>query len=304
MTSRYESPPTNLRALRDRLTVAAKREGVVFGRLQQHVGVLVVAQFLSSLTDEHDEPLVLVKGGVSLEIRRGIPESRTSKDLDTVLRGDIYVVHDRLADAGAEGWQGFTAVVTPPVSFDVPTLASSAHRFTAKLAYMGKPFVSVPIEVSPVEAGNADAYDEVGSGALSLVGLPDSDAVPCMTLPWQIAQKVHACTDPIEGPRTNDRAHDLVDLQLLEALLPDELLAATRAACVAVFASRARHGWPPAVVALPHWGPIYARALEGLETLGLAEDAEAAAARVQRFIQRIDRAADCVLGELMAPYNA
>ena len=43
MTSRYDSSPSNLRALRDRLTAAAKREGVVFGRLQQHVGVLVVA---------------------------------------------------------------------------------------------------------------------------------------------------------------------------------------------------------------------------------------------------------------------
>ncbi|MDP4014758.1 MAG: hypothetical protein U0990_04610 [Candidatus Nanopelagicales bacterium] len=48
MTSRYASSPTNLRALRDRLTQAAKREGVVFGRLQQHVAVLVVAQFMTS----------------------------------------------------------------------------------------------------------------------------------------------------------------------------------------------------------------------------------------------------------------
>ncbi|MDN5852459.1 MAG: hypothetical protein L0K86_06355 [Actinomycetia bacterium] len=32
--------PSNLRALRDRLTQAAKRENVVFGRHQQHVAVL------------------------------------------------------------------------------------------------------------------------------------------------------------------------------------------------------------------------------------------------------------------------
>lgn len=79
-----------------------------------------------------------------------------------------------------------------------------------------------PIEVSPVEAGNADGYDEITSDAMTLVGLPDSVAVPCMTLPWQIAQKIHACTDPVEKPRSNDRAHDLVDLQLLEALMVDE----------------------------------------------------------------------------------
>lgn len=85
MTARYDSSPSNLRALRDRLTAAAKREGVVFGRLQQHVGVLVVAQFMNLAADDHGVPVLLVKGGASLELRRGIPESRASKDLDAVL---------------------------------------------------------------------------------------------------------------------------------------------------------------------------------------------------------------------------
>ncbi len=239
MSGRYKTSPTNRRALRDRLTAVAKREGVVFGRLQQHVGVLVVTQFMESLTDEQGEPLLLVKGGASLELRRGIPGSRTSKDLDTVIRGDMLAVHDRLADAGADGWEGFTAVFTPAVPFEVPGLDSHPHRFTAKLSYQGKPFVSVPIEVSPIEAGNADGYDRVTSEALTLVGLPASAAVLCMTLPWQIAQKIHACTAAAEPPRTNDRAHDLVDLQLLEALVADEPLDQAKQACRAVFAARA-----------------------------------------------------------------
>ena len=272
MTSRYESSPASLRALRDRLTAAAKREGVVFGRLQQHVGVLVVAEFMGSLTDDRGEPLLLVKGGASLELRRGIPESRTSKDLDAVIRGDVEVIHDRLAEAGAAGWEGFTAGFTPPVEFEVPGLVSHPHRFTAKLSYNGKPFVSVPIEVSPIEAGNADGYDKVTSEALSLVGLPNSSAVPCMTLPWQIAKKVHACTDP------------------LEALIVDEPLDETLAACISVFEARAKHGWPPDVVALKHWGPIYTRALEGLEELGLAPTVEEAVERVQAFVDRIGAA--------------
>lgn len=288
MTARYESSPPNLRSLRDRLTSAAKREGVAFGRLQQHIGVLVVTQFLTSLADEHGEPLLLVKGGVSLELRRGIPESRTSKDLDTVIRGDIERVYDHLAEAGAGGWEGFTVVFTAPVAFEVPALASSAYRFTAKVAYFAKPFVSVPIEVSPTEAGNAETYDKISSEALELVGLPNSGAVPCMTLPWQVAQKIHACTDPVDKPRTNDRAHDLVDLQLLEALMVDEPLDETRAACVAVFAARGKHAWPPVVVAQPHWGPIYVRALEALTELGLAPDVDRAIERVQSFIDRIE----------------
>lgn len=290
MNSRYSSSPTNLRALRDRLTATAKRQDVIFGRLQQHVGVLVIAQFFSAVRDDRGGPVLLIKGGASLELRRGISESRTSKDLDTVIRGDVNVFHDQLADAGASGWEGFTALFTPPVAFEVPALAVNPYRFTAKLSYYGKPFVSVPIEVSPVEAGNADAYDEVGSQALTLVGLPASDAVPCMTVPWQIAQKIHACTEPMEPPRTNDRAHDLVDLQLLEALVATDALASIREACVAVFAARTAHAWPPTATARQHWGPIYTRALEGLEFLDVAADVDAAIAQVQRFIDRIDAA--------------
>lgn len=287
MTSHYDTSPANLRSLRDRLTQAAKREGVAFGRLQQHMAVLVVTQFMATLTDDQGEPLLLVQGGASLELRRGIPASRTSKDLDTVARADMDVVHEQLADAGAAGWEGFTAVFTPPAAFEIPGLASRAHRFTAKLSYRAKPFASVPVEVSAVEAGNANRYDKVSSEALALVGLPHSDAVPCMTLPWQVAQKLHACTDPVEEPRTNDRAHDLVDLQLIEALLADELLAETRAACVAVFRARGSHAWPPTVVPQRHWGPIYQRALEGLETLGLRPSVAEAAEQVQAFVNRI-----------------
>lgn len=69
----------------------------------------------------------------------------------------------------------------------------------------------------------------------------------------------------------------------------DEPLASTRAACAAVFEARAKHDWPATVVAHPHWGPIYARALEGLlEELGLAPTVHEAVERVRAFVERID----------------
>ncbi|MGC1207250.1 MAG: nucleotidyl transferase AbiEii/AbiGii toxin family protein [Ornithinimicrobium sp.] len=288
MTSYYEAPPSNLRSLRDRLTQAAKREGIVFGRLQQHVAVLVVTQFMSALTDDQGNPVLLVKGGASLELRQGIPSSRTSKDLDAVTRANMVEAHENLADAGAAGWEGFTAVFTPPVEFAVASLTGQACRFTAKLSYLGKPFASVPLEVSAAEAGNTDRYDPVTSEALALAGLPTAQAVPCMTLPWQVAQKLHACTDTVEEPSTNDRAHDLVDLLLIEALLADQSLAETRSACNAVFDARNRHTWPTKVTPQPHWGRIYQRALEGLDALDLPLTVTEAAQRVQAFVDRID----------------
>lgn len=267
MTKPYSSPPTNLRSLRDRLTQVAERQGVVFGRLQRHVAMIVVAQFAATLTDDTGAPLLLVKGGSSLELRRGIPDSRTSKDFDTVARRDIELIHEQLADAGETGWEGFTAIFTAPEEIDVPGMPVKPRRFTAKLSYRGRAFATVPIEVSSVEAGNADQFDTLTSDALGLVGVPAAVAVPCMTIPWQIAQKLHAVTAVLEEPKVNDRAHDLVDLQLLEGLLLDADLMPTRSACIAIFEARAQHPWPPRVATLPHWPLIYAGALEGLTTL-------------------------------------
>lgn len=159
MTKPYSSPPTNLRSLRDRLTQVAERQGVVFGRLQRHVAMIVVAQFAATLTDDTGAPLLLVKGGSSLELRRGIPDSRTSKDFDTVARRDIELIHEQLADAGETGWEGFTAIFTAPEEIDVPGMPVKPRRFTAKLSYRGRAFATVPIEVSSVEAGNADQFD-------------------------------------------------------------------------------------------------------------------------------------------------
>ncbi|MCZ8377641.1 nucleotidyl transferase AbiEii/AbiGii toxin family protein [Mycobacterium sp. CPCC 205372] len=290
MTRPYSSPPPNLRSLRDRLTQAAQRQGVVFGRMQRHIAMIVVAQFAAMLTDDSGAPLLLVKGGSSLELRRGIPDSRTSKDFDTVARLDIEEVREQLAEAGEAGWEGFTATFTMPEEIDVPGMPVKPRRFTAKLSYRGKPFASVPIEVSTVEAGNADQFDSLTSDALGLVGVAAAVSVPCMTIPWQIAQKLHAVTAALGEPRVNDRAHDLVDLQLLEGLLLGTDLAPTRSACIAVFEARAQHSWPPRVAALPHWPPIYSGALEGLNHLELAATVEEAAEVVQRFVERIDAA--------------
>lgn len=252
--------------------------------------MIVVAQFAAMLTDDNGAPLLLVKGGSALELRRGIPDSRTSKDFDTVARRDVEEVHEQLAEAGETGWEGFTAIFTVPEEIEVPGMPVKPRRFTAKLNYRGKPFASVPIEVSTVEAGNADQFDTLTSDALGLVGVPAAVSVPCMTVPWQIAQKLHAVTAVLEAPKVNDRAHDLVDLQLLEGLLPDADLAATRSACIAVFETRAQHPWPPNVATLPHWPPIYSGALEGLGHLELAATVEAAAEAVRRFVERIDAA--------------
>lgn len=290
MGESYSAAPKNLRSLRDRLMHVSRRDGIAFGRLQQHIGVLVVSQLMGALIDEGGSPQLLIKGGSALELRQGIFYSRASRDLDAVTRHDLDVVWSRLVEAGAQGWEGFTAVATEPEVIDVPGLLVKPRRFTVKLKYQGAPFVSVPVEVSPAEAGNTESADWAHSPAFELLGLPVSRPIPCMTIPWQIAQKLHAVTATLPDGRRNDRAHDLVDLQILETLIADDFLEPVRHACVEVFLAREQQTWPPHVEVSGHWPRIYTEALSSVGELGLATNVQSAAASVNRFIERINSA--------------
>lgn len=104
---------------------------------------------------------------------------------------------------------------------------------------------------------------------------------------YQIAQKIHACTDPLDGQRDNDRARDLIDLQLLALVVDDGQLASIRAASVEIFRCRKRHEWPPTVRIWRAWPTLYTAAAS---TLGDAviPDVEQAADWLRTFIEAID----------------
>jgi hypothetical protein len=90
---------------------------------------------------------------------------------------------------------------------------------------------------------------------------------------FQIAQKLHAVSDPHDPPDSiNDRARDVVDLLLLRelaAITGSPTYGEIRSAAVALFQARAdeavelgrpTRAWPPAVTAHSHWGSDYTRA--------------------------------------------
>jgi hypothetical protein len=92
---------------------------------------------------------------------------------------------------------------------------------------------------------------------------------------YQIAQKVHACTDPHDPPASvNDRARDVVDLLLLRDLIDatqHPTLSEVRAAIEDIFTTRATETrtvgaaprtWPTRGTAHAHWGPSFARAAD------------------------------------------
>lgn len=100
-----------------------------------------------------------------------------------------------------------------------------------------------------------------------------------MRVDHQIAQKFHAVSG--EG---SERAHDLVDLQLLDNGSALDLVE-VKATCVRLLKYRRQHAWPPSVVAGDGWDTIYAIAVEDVDAL---PDVTTAVAWVNAFISRIE----------------
>lgn len=125
---------------------------------------------------------------------------------------------------------------TPP-----PNLASLRVRVTnaatAQSLPMGRVqrYVGVAVTVEILGAEH-DPAQPAELDSLTALGPPRPDPVPCITIRWQLAQKVHACTDPLDGMTPNDRARDLPEILILAALVTDDHLPSVSLACRAVFA--------------------------------------------------------------------
>lgn len=285
MSLSRDRQPADRSHLQRWLTEWAAAESVTAGRLQRRVSVLVVSAMLDHVRDAAGDHRFVAKGGAALEMRFG-SRARTSKDFDAVYRGALDDAVAEVDTAVATEWNGFLGRVTRIGRVEVPGLQVKPVRFEIKLTFKGKPFSTVPMEVAAPEG---DALRRVDTVEVSLdpVGLPVPPTVPCLSVRYQIAQKLHACTDPLEGQQPNDRAHDLADLILLEELL-DADLGDVRAACVDVFSIRDRQPWPPALVAPPHWPRLWNAIVEEdrFPVIALHDAVE----RVRALIERIDAA--------------
>jgi Nucleotidyl transferase AbiEii toxin, Type IV TA system len=98
--------------------------------------------------------------------------------------------------------------------------------FELKLSYRHQSWLTLEFELGHEEIGSTENPTFVLADELiemfDDLGLPAPSAVPLLATEHQIAQKLHACTTPNRHDG-NDRAHDLVDLQLLiETDPPDQ----------------------------------------------------------------------------------
>lgn len=242
------------------------------GRLGWLVASSVAVAAVQRALDGDGRQLFLLKGGTLLQHRLSAT-ARSTKDVDGLIRGDMDAFVAALEVVLDEPWGPLTLRRGEVEVIDVPTTIIKPRRFDIILELRGVTWRRIQFEVSHDEAGIGGEHEAIEPPPLAGFGLPDPDALVGIAMRFQIAQKLHAVTDPHEPPGSiNDRARDVVDLLLLRDLIATTgrpTLAEVREAGIRVFEARAAEaaklgrptrGWPPTINVHGHWANDYARA--------------------------------------------
>lgn len=215
-------------------------------RLRRWVSFLALCGVLQRAIDEDVITDYHLKGGAALELRFA-DRARTTKDVDIGLPGngrwDRFAALER---AAALGFDEFTFRVKVPRDLELV----DAVRVDVAITYRGRGFQTIQIDLGPADEPTVELVAPTIRGVAEL-GIPVISPVRCITLDIQIAQKLHACTNPrvLEG---ENRARDILDvlfLNMIGQLDPK----AVQSACIRVFDQRAEHGWPPSLNVPPAW---------------------------------------------------
>ena len=262
----------------------ATSAGVPPARVQGWLNAMVVAAVLDRVRDEDDEPIFLLKGGVAMELRLKL-RARTTKDYDAAFRARADEVLDLLDEALQETYNNFT------VTRDAPEAIrdTGAMRVRLRLAYKGRDWGSVKLELAPVEGKMGSELDRVEAAPVDGLQVPVPDKVSCVSVRYQVAQKLHACTEVFEAGPENDRFRDVMDILLVEDLIRGEVgLLRSREACIDIFSVRGKHTWPPEVTVYESWREPYRKL--AAENDFQPEDIDAAAKTLRELIANIDAA--------------
>jgi hypothetical protein len=254
----------------------------------------------------------VVKGGIGMKLRLGEVGTRATRDMDLVVRdrtnflgelnrnlqngwGTVPPSKGALKkDRNAPPKLAFTGQARPrkkPHSDGVPT-EYLMDPYDVTLNFLDASWTKVPVEVGHDEIGgieHADLPTDVADQIAAIgrvLGFGELAPVSLMSLERQVAQKIHAATEP-----ASQRAHDLVDLQLLwnAATVGGQGLDLPALAdqCRRTFAYRKAHAWPP-TAAMPDILEAAYQANKDEAILVLAETLAEACAWLNARIEEID----------------
>lgn len=203
------TPPLNIAQLNRRLADVAREQGVTIARVRLMLCTLVVSQMLPDA--------VAIKGGMGIKLRMGERGTRATADLDVSARERGASFEEEFRARLAHGWGAVPAsrgaLRTNPEAPDRvaftgalrlgrvhdPGLARpqyAMHPYRVTLSFLGREWAGLDVEVSDPEIEPRAHSRRSIDGELRPVELID--------LEHQIAQKIHAVTDP-----DFVRAHDL-----------------------------------------------------------------------------------------------
>lgn len=262
--------PAHLNSLLKRISNSAEKRGTTSERLIVVVCNTVIGQMV---------PDGVVKGGTAMKLRIGEAGSRFTSDIDASRRAGLSLndYQHALEENLRNGWGGFSGRLIehePAEPLGVPD-DYVMRPFDIKLQYKGKSIKTLRFELGRDEIGStAISVVVVAQDILDLFGeleLPKPEPVLVLATEHQIAQKLHACTSQ-NKKGGNERAHDLVDLQLLVESDPPDLVKLNEVG-TRLFAARRISTWPPQVVYWPGWDDLYKDAANGLGVLPTVEEA-------------------------------
>jgi hypothetical protein len=224
-------------------------------------------------------PSGAVKGGTAMKLRVGEGGSRFTPDFDVSSSANVELDEylDDLAVCLAAGWSGLTGTLEELKAAQPEGVPEDyvMQPFLIRLVYRGRHWLTVKFELGHDEIGSTSQKERRIAGDLiqlfDELGLQTPDPVPVLALDHQVAQKLHACTSR-NARGGNDRAHDLVDLQILEQ---EETINMRALGVTAnrLFVARRGHVWPPTVVEFESWNTIYREAADGLDVIDNVADA-------------------------------
>ena len=269
------------------------------GGTEQRIGWVlastVVIAALQRVAGADGRPLFLVKGGLYLELNMGL-DARTTKDVDTLFRGTAEEFEEALRVALEQPWGPFLLQATPLKRVEKAQRIVKPYRFDVKLVTKGAIWRRVRVEVSFPEGDISQYATSVPPPSMAgFFGMETPDEIVGIAMDYQVAQKMHAASDPDILPEfINDRVRDIVDLVLIkEHFYADPTPSTLKAACLDVFNARAKEAnalgltpryWPPTFIASERWAETYS---SYAEPVCLTYSLEEAIAIVQAWVSAI-----------------
>jgi len=253
-------PVPSARALNTWVRDAVRLTGLRERRIGWMLASTVVIAALQRTLGGDGRPLFLAKGGVYVEMQLGVG-ARATQDIDTLFRGTVDDFMVALQQVMSVPWGPFTLETSDIEIITGVKKLVKPRRFEVQLIVKGAVWRKVKVEVGFPEGKIADRAEPVPTPPVGFFGVDAPDHLVGIAMDYQVAQKMHACTDPDTPDWTNDRVRDIIDLNLLHDHFYDgEPPMSLKAACVDLFDARAAEAaalgetprsWPPTVRPTP-----------------------------------------------------